>query len=336
MNYQAFRDLYCHYLQESFQNFTCTNLSDSIESISHDKLTRYLGTYPVDEKSLFEKLHPEAGSLPSNGYLIFDDTVLDKRYSHQISMVRRQYSGNVGGIVQGIGVVVMLYFVPSLDKFYLLGYRLFDPDLDGKSKIDHVADLLDDAQSQCIAYQGVLMDSGGCPIYAVARLFQKIHHEGKYFYCPIKTNRLVKNSTAKTYSSVGDLWWNEHQQQYGMSIKIKDLAMDVKLFKVLVSTDKTDYVLTNDLRPHTVEFIAKMQKMRWNIESFNREVKQLTSIDKCQCRKATAQRNHGDAQSFSMLCWYGINSNKPLIKLGVQFIRLNLNRSKNLSLRDSK
>jgi Transposase DDE domain len=296
MNYQAFRDLYCHYLQESFQNFTCTNLSDSVESVSHDKLTRYLGTYPVNEKSLFEKLHPEVGCLPSNGYLIFDDTVLDKRYSHQISMVRRQYSGNVGGTVQGIGVVVMLYYVPSLDKFYLLGYRLFDPDLDSKSKIDHVADLLDDAQTQCVAYQGVLMDTW----YAVARLFQKIHHLGKYFYCPIKTNRLVKDSTAKTYSSVGDLMWNEHQMQYGKSIKVKDLDMDVKLFKVVVSTDKTDYVLTNDLRAHTVEFISKMQKMRWNIESFNREVKQLTGIDKCQCRKATAQRNH---IFYAMLVW---------------------------------
>jgi hypothetical protein len=324
MNYQAFRDLYCHYLQESFQNFTCTNLSDSVTNISHDKLTRYLGTYPVDEKSLFEKLYSEAGSLPSHGYLIFDDTVLDKRYSHHISMVRRQYSGNVGGIVQGIGVVVMLYFVPSLDKFYLLGYRLFDPDLDGKSKIDHVVDLLDDAQSQCIAYQGVLMDSW----YAIARLFQKIHHEGKYFYCPIKTNRLVKNSTAKTYSSVGDLMWNEHQQQYGMAIKVKDLDMDVKLFKVLVSTDKTDHVLTNDLRPHTVEFIAKMQKMRWNIESFNREVKQLTN--------ANAEKQLLKEITYFMLCWSGINSNKPLTKLGVQFIRLNLNHSKTISLRDSK
>lgn len=132
------------------------------------------------------------------------DTVLDKRYSHQITMVRRQYSGNVGGILQGIEIVVMLYYVPFFDKFYLLGYRIFDPDLDGKSKIDHVEDLLDDAQRQCVAYQGILMDTG----YDVARLFQKIHHLGKFFYCPIKTNRLVKDSTAKNYSSLGDLVWN--------------------------------------------------------------------------------------------------------------------------------
>ncbi len=287
MNYQSFRNLYCQYLMESFQNYTCTNLSDCVE-LSHDKITRYLGNYPPDEKNLYEKLYPIPCSLPKDGYLIFDDTVLDKRYSNQIAMVRRQYSGNVGGIVQGIGVVVMLYYVPLEDKFYLLGYRIFDPALDSKSKVDHVMDLLTDAETHCVPYQGVLMDTW----YAIARLFQKIHHLGKYFYCPIKTNRLVKESTDRTYFSVSELQWNTHQLKYGKSIKVKDLGLDVKLFKVAVSTDRTDYVLTNDLRPHTVGFIAKMQKMRWNIESFNREVKQLTGIDKCQCRKANAQRNH--------------------------------------------
>jgi len=145
---------------ESFQNYTCTNLSACVE-LSHDKITRYLGNYPPDEKNLYEKLYPIPCSLPKNGYLIFDDSVLDKRYSNQIAMVRKQYSGNVGGIVQGIGVVVMLYYVPDEDKFYLLGYRIFDPALDGKSKVDHVMDLLTDAETHCVPYQGVLMDTGG-------------------------------------------------------------------------------------------------------------------------------------------------------------------------------
>ena len=31
---------------------------------------------------------------------------------------------------------------------------------------------------------------------------------------------------------------------------------------------------------------------RWKIEQFHREIKQLTGIEKCQCRKARIQRNH--------------------------------------------
>ena len=32
--------------------------------------------------------------------------------------------------------------------------------------------------------------------------------------------------------------------------------------------------------------------IRWKIEQFHREVKQLTGIERCQCRKARIQRNH--------------------------------------------
>ena len=32
--------------------------------------------------------------------------------------------------------------------------------------------------------------------------------------------------------------------------------------------------------------------MRWVIEQLHRELKQLTGIEKCQCRKQRAQRNH--------------------------------------------
>lgn len=287
MNYQSLRNLYCHYLMQSHVHYNCTHLSDCVD-ISHDKINRFLRSHFTDEQNLYEKIYLELPPLPSGGYLIFDDTVLDKSYSHKIEMVRRQYSGNVGGIVKGIGVVVMLYYVPAWDRFYLLGYRLFDPDLDGKSKIDHVMDLLTEADENCIGYVGVLMDSW----YAVSKLFQRIHAAGKYFYCPIKTNRLVKEPHHKTYFSVSELKWNSNEMEQGKPIKVKDLNLEVKLYKVIVSTDRTDYVLTNDLREQQTQQIGQKQKMRWNIESFNREIKQLTGIENCQCRKATAQRTH--------------------------------------------
>jgi macrodomain Ter protein organizer (MatP/YcbG family) len=32
--------------------------------------------------------------------------------------------------------------------------------------------------------------------------------------------------------------------------------------------------------------------LRWKIEQFHREAKQLTGLERCQCRKARIQRNH--------------------------------------------
>jgi hypothetical protein len=40
--------------------------------------------------------------------------------------------------------------------------------------------------------------------------------------------------------------------------------------------------------------------IRWKIEEFHREIKQLTGIESCQCRKARIQRNHINC---AMLVW---------------------------------
>jgi hypothetical protein len=66
----------------------------------------------------------------------------------------------------------------------------------------------------------------------------------------------------------------------------------VKLFRVAVSTDTTDYIATNDLSQNSTDVVQQVCKIRWKIEEFHRELKQLTGIESCQCRKARIQRNH--------------------------------------------
>ena len=39
------------------------------------------------------------------GYLIFDNTVINKKYGYNIELARRQYSGNEHQVVRGIGIV---------------------------------------------------------------------------------------------------------------------------------------------------------------------------------------------------------------------------------------
>ena len=43
-----------------------------------------------------------------------------------------------------------------------------------------------------------------------------------------------------------------------------------------------------------------MYDIPWKIEEFHREIKQLTGIESCQCRKARIQRNHINC---AMLVW---------------------------------
>ena len=118
---------------------------------------------------------------------------------------------------------------------------------------------------------------------------------GKYYYCPLKRNRLV-DDTAKNedYKKIESLSWEETELKYGKIIKIKRFpgSKKVKLFRVAVSTDRTDYITTNDLSQNSTDVVQQVCKIRWKIEEFHRELKQLTGIESCQCRKARIQRNH--------------------------------------------
>ncbi|NJO17704.1 MAG: transposase, partial [Thioploca sp.] len=65
----------------------------------------------IPPRLVWEKVQPDRGFSPQ-GYLGFDDTVVDKRHSAQIEWVRRQYSGNAKGVSKGIGVVTGVYVNP--------------------------------------------------------------------------------------------------------------------------------------------------------------------------------------------------------------------------------
>ncbi len=76
-----------------------------------------------------------------NGYLIFDDTVLDKRHSFAIEVVRRQWSGNAKTVIKGIGGVTCVYVNPELERFWVLDFRVYDPERDGRRKLEHMQEI---------------------------------------------------------------------------------------------------------------------------------------------------------------------------------------------------
>ncbi len=116
-----------------------------------------------------------------DGYLIFDDTVIKKKYSQKIELVRRQYSGNEHGVVSGIGIVNCLYFNPDLERFWIIDYRIYNPENDEKSKIDHVQEMMVDVvKKKKIPVKTVLMESWS----ATQRLMALIDNLGKIYYCP--------------------------------------------------------------------------------------------------------------------------------------------------------
>ena len=130
-----------------------------------------------------------------------------------------------------------------------------------------------------------------------------IHNAHKLFYCPIRRNRLVKeNDDEKYYIKVEDLQWNEHSECYGKTIRIRHLprVFKLKLFRVPVSSRRTEHIVTNDKSIETRNALQEVYAHRWKIEQFHREFKQLTGAEHRQCRKQRIQRNH---IACSMLVW---------------------------------
>ncbi len=233
--------------------------------------------------------------------------MLNKNYSFDIELVRRQYSGNAKKVITGIGVVTCVYVNPELDQFWLIDYRIYDPDNDGKTKLEHASDmLLNVVHHKQLLFKAVLMDTW----YATKKIMMLIESLNKQYYCPLKDNRQVDDSVgAKSYQRVDSLDWDNQELTGGKTIKIKDFPKEhkVKLFRVEVSSQghalsglptsvrcphRTDYVVTNDLTQNSTEATGEACGFRWKIEQFHREGKQLTGWEKCQCRKARIQRNH--------------------------------------------
>lgn len=281
--------LYCQYLMSSINNYTATNLSDHYEGLSHDSVTRFLKGAELTPSLLWKMVEPLLIQDPQ-GCLIVDDSVMDKSHSHKIDGVHLQYSGNAHGLIKGIGVVNLLYYNPVAERYWLIDFRIYDMEKDGKTKLDHMNEMLSLANERGIVYRTVLMDTW----YATSQVMVRLQNENKLFYCPIKANRKVDDSNGKDpYKGVEKLSWSEDELKQGKTIKIWKTSkhMKVKLFRVTIS-NRTEYIITNDLSQVSAEEALEKSSFRWKIEQLHREEKQLTGIEKCQARTNRSQRNH--------------------------------------------
>ena len=119
----------------------------------------------------------------------------------------------------------------------------------------------------------------------------------------IKSNRRVDETEGQqSYQRVDELTWSEEEEAQGKLIHIKDFPKghQVKLFRLVLSTERTDYITTNDLSQNDTSDTQEVCAQRWKIEQFHREAKQVTGIEQCQCRKARIIRNH---IGCAMLVW---------------------------------
>lgn len=286
---------YCQYLLSSQKNYTLTNPANHLQTFSYDVINSFLRDTEITPSVLWENVKGVLKTSENRSIIccaraqLYDDTVLDKNYSRRIELVRRQYSGNAKKVIRGIGLVTCVYFNPENEEYYIIDFRIFDKTGDNKSKYEHVKEMLGDVLDQRkLSFRTVLVDTW----YATKDLMQYINECGKVFYCPIKKNRLLKLNDDTQYQRLSDLLWSDDEDYKVVYLKGVAPQKKVKQFSISVSTNRIDYIVTNDLRLVTQKEVKQEYSNRWKIELSYCELKQVTGIELCQCRKAQIQRNH--------------------------------------------
>ena len=312
---------YIEYLVATPNNYTCTHLADHLEgeaATSHDTISDYLRREKLTPRRLWEVVEPLLHDSPSS-YLIVDDSVQNKQYSQKIELVKLQYSGAEGGLVRGIGIVNLLHTSGEEGDFFPIDFRVYSPETDGKTKNEHFLEMLIRAKSdKRLKANTVLFDSW----YASVDNLKMIHRLGMVFLTTLKSNRLVSTSREqyqasrqqdksrggknRGYLHLDALEWSADNLRHGQLVKLQELPFLVRLFKLVAPNGDIEWAVTN--RDHnqgdpddqdgdaqarlTADDVQDENAVRWQIEQLHRELKQLVGTEKCQCRKARAQRNH--------------------------------------------
>ena len=285
---------YIEYLVNTPVNYTCSNLAEHLNGVSHDAVSDFLQRGRVTANRLWELVKPLLNNT-EEAVLIVDDSVQNKQYSQQIGLVQRQYSGAEHGLVRGIDIVNLLHF--DGQEYYPIDYRIYAPAVDGSTKNDLFGEMLMGAKARKgIKARTVLFDSW----YTSVANLKLIALLKMVFFAPIKDNRLVSLSREEGYIHLQDIDWTPDRLENGVMVKLKELPLKVRLFKIVATKGDIDWIITNCPDPIDAQAVAHMNARRWPIEQFHRELKQLTGSEKCQCRKARSQRNH---LGYCYLAW---------------------------------
>ena len=280
---------YIEYLLTTPINYTCSNLSEHLEKVSHDVVTDFLQNSKFTPKDLWS-LVKERIDDSEEAFLLVDDSVQNKEYSHSIETVKLQYSGNEHGLVKGIGLVNLVHTNGFEGDFYPVNYRVYNPDEDGKTKNEHFREMFVQAnESQQIKARNIAFDSW----YGSADNLKLIHRSGWTFYTNLKSNRKVSLSKETGYQNLEEIEWTSETLISGQLVRIREVPLWLKLFKLVATNGDVEWVITNNLTEDFTRLRAiEAIQVRWQVEEFHREFKQLTGSEKCQCRKARSQRNH--------------------------------------------
>jgi hypothetical protein len=236
---------------------TCSAIADAFDSASHDQLTRMLQG-PWSGQTLFNLALRMLFTI-AGGYLILDDTVVEKPYARLLGEAAWVWSSKHRQVVFGVSVVLLVWTDGQVR--IPLGYRVWHKG--GASKFALALELLSYARNRLKCKpQFVLFDSW----YPSKQLLKRIRDYGWYFVCQLKKNRTFDGRALHAY----------RPQPYWQAVGALSGGL-----KVFVVRYRRKYYATNRLTL-TAHEVRRLYRKRHEVEEVIKVLKSQLSLEACQ------------------------------------------------------
>jgi len=294
-------DFYTDYLITSTSQTTATGLSKLLpDTISHDKITRFLSSEDYSSKQLWKLVKPIIREVSiDEGILVFDDSISEKPYTEENELVCWHYDHTKGRSVKGIGLLTGLY-VGKDDISLPVVYDLIRKDTttaegkrkSSKSKNERMLECLSAAINNRLAFGWVVTDVW----FASSDNMIAIKGNDKDFIMPLKNNRKVALSTKDKangrYLPIGSL-----QLEPGIckEVYLEKIPFPVTIIKEeYVNKDYSTgdmYLVCSDLTASYQQIVTLYQK-RWKVEEYHKSLKNNSSLASSPTSVERTQSNH--------------------------------------------
>jgi len=247
---------------------TCVSIARVVKR-SHDSLSRILKDRKLEWQTLLSSFILKILGKLDDGYLMIDDTVINKSFAKLIENIAWVFCSKEGRSVLGLNIVVLAWSngvitIPLAIKIWKEG---------GKSKFILALQLLSYARNILkIKPKYVVFDSW----YASKKILQRLQKYDWIFYTQIKKNRKFNGTQLQ----------RRHKNPYWIEAGAIDSG-----FQILVARHGKKYFATNNLAVSKQTLLANY-RTRWKIETMFRILYNQLGLEECQSRSIQTQTAH--------------------------------------------
>lgn len=248
----------------------CVALARVVKRVSHDSLSRILKSRQFEWQILLQAAISRIGGKLQDGYLVVDDTVIDKSFAKVIENISWIFSSKENRVVLGLNLVILAWSNGTITL--PLAVKIWKKD-GGKSKYELALDLLAYARNALkIKPKYVVFDSW----YASEKILSTLARWQWIFFCQLKKNRKLNGAQLQRFRS--HPYWIANGTLTGG-------------VEVSVVRHGKKYFATSDLLLTKKEILARY-KTRWVIETMLRLLHDQLGLEKCQSKSLQTQTAH--------------------------------------------